>query len=62
MYKNFFGGKEGMRLAFFANSRMVSGCRAHQKVALISSGVMDARNGLIILVVNGQVRMSVRMA
>ena len=33
-----------------------------QKVALISSGAMDARDGFIILVVNGQVRMSGRMA
>ena len=51
-----------MHLSFFENSRMVSGCRPHQKVALISSGAMDARDGFIILVVNGQVRMSGRMA
>ena len=51
-----------MHLSFPKNSRMVSGCRPHQKVALISSGALGERDGLIISVVNGQVRMSVRMA
>ena len=47
-----------MRPSFFKNSRVVSGRRPHQKVALISSGAMDARDGLVILVDNGHVRVA----
>ena len=51
-----------MHLPFFQKLPRGIGVRQQQKVALISSGAMDARDGFIILVVNGQVRMSGRMA
>ena len=57
-----FRWKKKAQPSFSKNSRMVSVNQPHQKVALISSGALDERDGLIILVVDGQVRMSARMA
>ena len=60
--KVFFGGKRVCIFHFSEKLPRGIGVRQQQKVALISSGAMDARDGFIILVVNGQVRMSGRMA